>query len=1316
MSTLLDELLVTTKVDLTGLLSGLQQATDKTNAAKSSVIQFGTAVDTAAQQQKSLNAQLKESEAIQARIHKQFTGSPLPAVTSSLAQHQKTLNAELKEAEAIQARIHKQSTGSPLAGATSSLAQHQREVNAQLKEAEAIQARLHKQFIGAPLPALSSSLAQYKRELEEAEKAHISLAQRLTASGNAFHSAGMTMTMGITAPLALATTAAAKAALSFDEIITKMQTLAGVSPQMANHMRGVILSMAPQTGQKPTDLAEAAYRIASSGIRDKSRVPEILDSVAKGAAIGMGSATDVGQVVVNTMNAYPQMSAKQIAGVLTEAVTQGSGEAKDFAGVAGRVLPLSSEWGISFQQVTAGIAAITNLGLSADEAATAVRRMFVDLAAAKPSSDAANVLRGLHLSAEQLRTTLTQPQGVLDALMLLRKATNADPELTRRLFPDIRGMVGAMTLSGSHYDAAREIFAKVTAAGPETLDRNFAIRQQSQSFKAEQISAESQTALIRFGNEVLPTLLPQLKELIEDVEGLAKRFGNLPTPVKDSTVKLLELAAVAGPMAYMVGVVQKLGAAILFLGGLRLPAWALSLLGGPVGIGAAVGVGVGLVANEAIKAYQKDSMMHDLRTPGATQRGAAGAILGAYAGLTAPPELSDIHEGFHFELGRGLVPGAAPSSPMSGHGPHIPTKAEKAEAERRAREQENTRVAADKADLELQHRLAGITGDTSGFDAAARKELNSDEARAIRRAKEDGQSIDNIHREFARKRIELGLQENQTFLQAETRKEQAVDRSTEHELRAVQIKERAETALLDVQLSAARRQIQMDEQRGAPLSKILVDLQKEKDLIEQKATAEYNAARRMEPLLDKELNAANARVDALNKRKGELGTGGKSGLSEEARKAEVFQLDRQIEEVTDHIQELQAKKVDLTDKENRALEDMKGKLQSLEEEQRRLNASPLEILKDKLGKEELHQNEKWADTMLSGIHDVSRAMSDMIMKGKLDWQSLGDVARKILSDIMTEIIESQIRKAIYPMLGLPVPGGAPGGGVMGTATFPQSGDGAPGGLFNWLLGGGTKSQGGDDFGAQIGIPGFGGSSGAGGSSSGILSGFGNLFKGFGGLFGGGSSAAGASDFGAEIGIPGFGAESSGAASGGGFLSGLFGGGAGAGAAGGSGGLFGLSGGQMMGAFGAGQALGGIIKDPGNMMSWLQLGMSLLPFFLHDGGFVGGLPRHHDGLAPDESLNILQHGEMVLSRDSTRSLFSNGVANLPKGAGYRPNSKIFLADMNWGGSSGSIGNNSAGHGPVHITVHAQDADSFKRSESQITAAASRAIGRASRRYN
>ena len=187
--------------------------------------------------------------------------------------------------------------------------------------------------------------------------------------------------------------------------MNKVKNLVGASQKQIDQWSEDLLDLAPKVGKSPKELADALYFVSSSGIKT-AKVLGTVKVSAQASALGLGEAEVVADALTSAMNAYADsnLTAREATNVLIKTVREGKLEADELAQSIGRVLPISSKLGVSFQDVGASLAAMSLQGLDAAEATTALRGIFS--ATFKPTADAKNALESVGLTAEKLRKQL----------------------------------------------------------------------------------------------------------------------------------------------------------------------------------------------------------------------------------------------------------------------------------------------------------------------------------------------------------------------------------------------------------------------------------------------------------------------------------------------------------------------------------------------------------------------------------------------------------------------------------------------------------------------------------------------------------------------------------------------------------------------------------------------------------------------------------------------------------------------------------------------------------------------------------------------
>lgn len=233
--------------------------------------------------------------------------------------------------------------------------------------------------------------------------------------------------------------------LSADYELT-MSRISGLTATTAEQMQFLntaVLDMAKDFPQSADELAQALYFISSSGYQGADAM-NILRASAKAAAGGLGETKTIADAITSALNAYGASSsdAARYTDILVAAVREGKGEPDALAGAIGRVLPVASAMGVGFEEITASIATMTNTGLSAEEAATALRGTLSALLA--PAAQSKDALSSLGLTTDDLRKSIRE-KGLLSTLNELVTLAGGSFSYTTELTDKQRASIDKLT-------------------------------------------------------------------------------------------------------------------------------------------------------------------------------------------------------------------------------------------------------------------------------------------------------------------------------------------------------------------------------------------------------------------------------------------------------------------------------------------------------------------------------------------------------------------------------------------------------------------------------------------------------------------------------------------------------------------------------------------------------------------------------------------------------------------------------------------------------------------------------------------------------
>lgn len=375
---------------------------------------------------------------------------------------------------------------------------------------------------------LRARTGQYERQLRGATRHTAALSGAIESIGGRAAVASIGALTGAIAGLGVASAAVgiagAAAFAPYEKSLSKMVGLVGVATEEVERFDAAILDLAGETARAPQELADAMFFVTSAGLEGAQAIDALTVS-AKASTAGLGDTAVIADVVTSAMNAYGDSigGAAQVTDVLVAAVREGKAEASELAGSIGRVIPIASQMGISFDQVGAAIAAMTRTGLDANESTTALRGILNSLLA--PSADAVKALDEVGLSAQGIRDVF-RDRGLFEGLQGLATAFAGQEDATTRVFGNVRALTGVLSLLGSNAEATKEIFGELaTATG--ALDTAFEAATSTDSFPIEKAINDLKVSLIDVGRDTLPLIADTISDLAPLIPPLVEGLGEL---------------------------------------------------------------------------------------------------------------------------------------------------------------------------------------------------------------------------------------------------------------------------------------------------------------------------------------------------------------------------------------------------------------------------------------------------------------------------------------------------------------------------------------------------------------------------------------------------------------------------------------------------------------------------------------------------------------------------------------------------------------------------------------------------------------------
>ncbi|MDW8029599.1 MAG: phage tail tape measure protein [Armatimonadota bacterium] len=319
--------------------------------------------------------------------------------------------------------------------------------------------------------------------------------------------------------------------------------------------------------------------VRSAGV-SAEKSTKVLQASAKLATGGLADLESTADAVTTVLNAY-RMSAEKatrVTNVMFKTVELGKTTVPELAQQIGRVASTAAQAGISFEELSAAIAAMTAAGVRTEIAISSLGQLIQNLL--NPNKALAEALQNLGYSSG---LALLQARGLAGALDLLSKAIPR--EQLAEMIGSVEGLRAVMVLTGSQGDRFVEMIEKIKNS-TGAADQAFKTISETASFKFRQALLSVQNALIELGAAFAPAFEKiaeairntldnlqksgQIQQMQQDLKQLADDFGKaLAGAIEKAAAtmekfnklapetrqKIIELAITLGPLTLAVGAV-----------------------------------------------------------------------------------------------------------------------------------------------------------------------------------------------------------------------------------------------------------------------------------------------------------------------------------------------------------------------------------------------------------------------------------------------------------------------------------------------------------------------------------------------------------------------------------------------------------------------------------------------------------------------------------------------------------------------------------------------------------------------------------------
>lgn len=395
---------------------------------------------------------------------------------------------------------------------------------------------------------MSSPLRIAGTYLQDNARQWIKAGKQIERSGKAIAGVGTNLTKTVTAPIAGIGVASVKLAADFEKGMSTVQSISGATGTDLEMLSKKAKEMGLKTKYSASESAEAFKYMAMAGWKAGEMADGIEGVMYLAGATGEDLA-GTSDIVTDALTAFG-MQAKD-TNKFVDVLAQTANKSNTSVSMLGEsfkyVAPVAGALKFNAQDVSTALGLMTNSGIKASSAGTALRSLFTRMA--KPTKESQTAMDALGIS-------LTDSQGNMKSLdTIMRETRKSFAGLTESQKAQYAAALAGKTgMSG--------LLAIVNSADSDFNELSTAIYNSDGACKKMYDTANNnlsgQFTILKstvegIGISFGERLLPYIKQGTEFIQRLADKFNSLTKAQQDTIIKVGLIAAAVGPAIFLFG-------------------------------------------------------------------------------------------------------------------------------------------------------------------------------------------------------------------------------------------------------------------------------------------------------------------------------------------------------------------------------------------------------------------------------------------------------------------------------------------------------------------------------------------------------------------------------------------------------------------------------------------------------------------------------------------------------------------------------------------------------------------------------------------
>lgn len=399
---------------------------------------------------------------------------------------------------------------------------------------------------------ISGFLKNLKQANDEADKQTKNLATKIgnniSGAGKTLTSVGTTLTKNVTVPLLGIGAAGIKVAADFDKGMSEVKAISGAQGKTFDALRNKAIELGASTAFSANEVAAAMTEMAKAGWNSQQIIDGMGGVLDAAAASGEGLAS-VSTIVADAITGFglEAKESSRVADLLTKAANSGTIGIADLGETFKYISPVANSMGLSIEDVTTAVAAMSMAGIKGSQAGTSLRGMLTRMvkptdAVAVAMDELGIVLTNQDGSFKSLDTIVGEMRGSFGGLTDEQKTYYAAVLAGQE---GMSGLLSLLNLTEEEYNAIALSMDNAKGVAQETA----AVMQDNLASKVEQLGGSLESLAIKLADH----LIPHVQNFVIWLTSLVDKFTALDSETQKTILKFAGFLAAIGPVTAVVG-------------------------------------------------------------------------------------------------------------------------------------------------------------------------------------------------------------------------------------------------------------------------------------------------------------------------------------------------------------------------------------------------------------------------------------------------------------------------------------------------------------------------------------------------------------------------------------------------------------------------------------------------------------------------------------------------------------------------------------------------------------------------------------------